>query len=252
MKSRLLFFFFICPFLVFSQQEEAEQYTSETLFGVNFHTNGGAVGGLTARRSKKIEEKEAFYLYSLDAVHVRHPEEVSVESIRSGKNYLLDKLNYLFVVRPSMGLEKMVFPPAKVEGVQVNGMVMGGLSIGIVKPYYIRYDYSQNGTFVQQEPFNPVKTGDPNKIMGHGNVFSGFLESKIVPGFHLKTSVSFYFGSYGKRFSGLEAGALVEGFFNVGGGNTWISTYRVPILAGTKNPWFFTAFYLNLFYGWRK
>ncbi len=240
-----------CAGELYAQQIVMVSYEREKLVGANFHTNAGLIGGIMAQLSQKAG-KNAYRLIGLEVVHIKHGQEVKVTSFNTGNTFILGKQNYLFSVRPYYGRQWLLFPPAREEGVQVGANLSGGLSLGIVKPYYVEFDHSRAGDFsqVEREPFDPAKHSNANRIMGSGGFFRGFGESGIAPGLHCRGSLSFYFGNYGKRVSGLEAGGLVEAFFKNGSGG--IEPNRVVLIPYTRNPWLYTSLFLNIFLGWRK
>lgn len=251
MKFKVVFIFWILifPFVLKAQDEVEIPYTTEKLIGVNFNTNAGFLGGVIGKYSKKAKKK-TFNTYTLELVNIRHSQELKVSSVSTGNNFIFAKENYLFVIRPSYLKEFMLFRAAREEGVQINAAIGGGISIGIQKPYYIKYDYAIQGknSVVKEEAFDPRVHRDIRRILGHAGLFDGIWDSKIVPALHAKGSVTFYFGNYGKRVSALEAGGLIEGFFQPDN----LKPDRVMILANVKNNWLYTAFFLNIVYGWRK
>ena len=245
-------FFVLFSNLLFAQQTiMVLNYEQEKIIGANFHTNAGLIGGIMAQFVKKTG-RNSCRLTGLEIVHIKHAQEVKVSSFNTGNTFILGKQNYLFSIRPYYGRQWILFPPAREEGVQVNGNLSGGLSIGIVKPYYIEFDHSRSGDFslVEKEPFDPARHSNANRIMGSGGFFRGFGQSQIAPGLHLRGSLSFYFGNYGKRISGLEAGGLIEGFVRNGSGG--IEGNRIVLIPYTQNPWLYTSLFLNIFIGWRK
>jgi len=236
---------------VFSQDTEQPYSKMENLVGLNFNTNGGFLGGVMGQVGIKKADR-SYHAIGLEIVNVKHHREIKVNSVITGNSFIFGKQNYLFSIRPHYGVQWVCFPATRDDGVQVNLNLSGGFSIGLVKPYYIKYDYSRsnNLSLIREEPFDPALHRDGNKIVGHGNSLRGFGDSKITPGLHLKGSVLFYFGNYGRRISGLEAGGLVEGFFHKG--TNGLDVNRVNIIPFTQNKWLFTSLYLNIFFGWRN
>jgi len=239
------------PLLAFSQEDDFS-YSSERLFGVNINTNAGFLGGVYGKYSRIKHENRADFL-SLDIVNVSHQQEIKVSSITTGNSYVYEKSNYFFVIRPTLGKEFLVFPAAREGGVQISTSLGGGISAGLLKPYFIKYDYSKEHdmSLVEQVPFDSRLHTVSYRILGHGGFFKGLNLIKFVPGLHFKGSVIFYFGSKGNRVSGLEAGFLAEGFFKAGNGEG-LQRYKVPILSLAQNKWFFSTLFVNIFFGWRK
>ncbi len=223
------------------EAQDENEYSSENVFGLNLNTNGGLIGGLMFRHSQ--ERKPGRYLnLGIELVNIKHPNEVRYPGGNSAGNvYILGKKNYLFTLRPQIGYEFVLFSKGKEDGIQVDAIVNGGPSIGIVKPYYIQY---QDSTQIHIIPYS-ASLQDAS-IVGPGGFFHGFDRIRFVPGLHLKTGLSFEFGSFGSGVSGIEAGSLIEAY-----------TQRIDILDisssfPTYNRWFFTSLYVNIFFGGRR
>ena len=93
-----------------------------------------------------------------------------------------------------MGIQRILFRKAADAGVQVNGLLSAGPSLGLLMPYYISYDRTATRTHVinlstdeiVNEQYDPVKHTRPGAILDHGPLFSGIGETQVVPGFHLR------------------------------------------------------------------
>lgn len=253
MKFKIEFFFYFLILISISAQAQQEDphYYSEKFIGINLHTNSGFIGGLAGKYSKKASEN-TLNTISVEIVGVKDNQEVKVETLTTGNSFILGKQNYFYVIRPSLSKDLIVFAPARDEGVQINTSFGGGFSLGVLKPYHIKYDYSPNMDMVdvRDEGYNPAIHNNEFRILGHGSYLNGWGNSKIAPGFHLKTSATFYLGNSARRVTGVEAGLITEAFFRVRNGS--FQTYSINLVPFTKNKWLFTALYLNIFYAWRN
>ena len=173
-----------------------------------------------------------------------------------GGTYIDRKTNYAFVLRPSFGFQRVLFRKAAEAGVQVNGLVSAGPSLGLLMPYYITYDRTApttrvinlNTDDIVNEQYDPAKHRVEDAILDHGPLFSGIGQTQLVPGVHLRGGLSFEYGRYRDAVAGLEVGFLVEAF-----------TKRMFILAPDTNlsndplnRQFFPSVYLTLFFGHRS
>lgn len=234
-----IFIFSVLPFHLFAQSDEND-YSSEYTGGVNFNTNGGLIGGFVLKYSQKIEENKYRYL-GLEIVNVKHPKEYRVTNLGTGNIYIYRKSNYLFSVRPQYGREWVLFPSAEEEGVEVKLIAAGGPTIGVVKPYMVEYDYKSISRILPYDPNNP------NDVIGSGGFFDGFSRAKIVPGVNVKASMCFLFNQFRGNVTGIEAGALLEGF-----------TQKIPLIALSsaspepQNRFFYTSVFINIFFGFRQ
>ena len=233
---------------------DEQSYEKEFIFGVNFNTQGGLIGGASIRSSRVLDDR-LLRFWSLEGVMLKNAKEDRVANRLTGGAYIDQKTNYGFVLRPSIGLQRILFRKAADAGVQVNGLLSVGPSIGLLMPYYITYDRTAPITqvinlstdVIVNEQYDPRKHTYPDAILDHGPLFSGISETQVVPGFHLRGGLSFEYGRYRNAVTGLEAGFLVEGF-----------TKRMVILSpyfsetDNLNRKFFPSVYLTLYFGHRS
>jgi hypothetical protein len=224
-------------------QQDDPLHQKEFVYGINFNTNGGLIGGGTIKSSRYLRDSW-FRFWALEVVEVKHPKENPLYSSGTGNRFIYGKSNYLFVIRPEIGREYVFFRKAPESGVQVNGIVAAGPSIGLLAPYYIIYDYTvgQGPEDYRVEAYNPDTHVDyENRIRGSAAFFTGLGESKIRPGVHVRGGVNFEYGRYREDVTGVEVGFVLEAFTN-----------KMVIIPRAENSQFFPSFYLTLYYGRRK
>ena len=217
-----------------AQDDEEEEYTREFVGGVNLNTNGGIIGlgGLTFKYSTLL--KPGIYRsYTFEAVNVKHARETRYPSF-SGGTFILGKVNYLYSLRFSLGLEKIVFQRGQQQGVQVNILASAGPSIGLISPYYVEYA-DATGNYSNSIPYNPNL--NPSEIYGPGRPLEGLGKSEVSPGLHIRAGVGLEFGTFDSNISGLELGMLLEAY-----------TRRIQLLSEADTQWFFPSAYLTFFF----
>lgn len=227
----------------FGQREGDILYDKEFIAGVNFHTNGGLVGGIMGRYTKRTADNH-FLQVGLEVSFIKHPKELRYLNTVTNNTFVAFKKNAMFVVRPQAGYEYVLFRKAEEEGVQVDLILGGGLSLGFLKPYYIEYLYGKESKF---EAYDPDKHTDFNRVLGSGGVLTGLDESKVVPGIHIKPALSFEMGHINGNVTGIEIGTLLE----------WFTQKMVILepftgLPPIENKQFFSSVYLTIYYGFRR
>lgn len=244
--------------LVPAAPSDEQSYRKEFVFGVNFNNQGGLLGGVSVRSSRVLED-QLLQFWSLEGVMLKNAKE-DRKGTSVGGSYVDRKTNYAFVLRPSVGMQRVLFRKAADAGVQVNGLVSIGPSIGLLMPYYINYDVtlarSGNATTppnlstddIVNEQYDPFKHTADWAILDHGPLFSGIGQTRVVPGVHLRAGLSFEYGRYRDAVTGAEVGFLLEGF-----------TKRLFILSpgnlsevDALNRQFFPSVYLTLYFGHRS
>lgn len=217
-------------------EEEDEEYNREFVWGINKNTNGGYIGGLNIKFSKQV----APLLYrslGVEIANVKHAKENRFPSTYGG-SYILGKVNYLYALRFSIGMERVLFKKGPQQGVQINVLASGGPSIGLISPYYVEYANS-GGSYPNTVPYTPdLNIGG---IVGPGRPLQGIDESGIAPGLHVRTGLSFEFGTFKSNVSGLEVGLMLEGY-----------TKRVNLLYQARDQWLYPSAYITLFHGTRR
>jgi len=236
---------------------DEQSYSKEFVYGVNFNTQGGLLGGVSVRSTRVLDD-QLLRFWSIEGVMLKNNSKEDRVNTIVGGSYINRKVNYAFALRPSVGLQRILFRKAADAGVQVNGLVSAGPTIGLLMPYYISFDrtLAQAGSGVPNvandeivnEQYDPFKHAYSGAILDRGPLFSGIGETKIVPGFHVRGGLSFEYGRYRDAVTGLEVGFLVEAY-----------TKRLLILSpGTLsdvddlNRQFFPSVYLTLYFGHRS
>ncbi|MFD2513160.1 hypothetical protein ACFSRY_04735 [Pontibacter locisalis] len=225
-----------------AQYDEDESFQNELSYGVNFNSNGGLIGGVFIRSSYFLNNR-MYQFGALEMVEVKHPKENRIYSGETGDFFVAGKQNYLFVLRPQYGREIVLFRKAAESGVQVNAIGAAGPSLGLLVPYYIRYNYGGGlgGQDVRTEQYDPQKHRTIENIQGNASVLQGLGEADVNVGLHLKAGLSFEYGRYRESIAGIEVGFMVEAF-----------TKKMVIIPQAENEQLFTSVYLNLYYGRRK
>ncbi|PKQ70619.1 hypothetical protein [Raineya orbicola] len=243
-----------------------DELTKEFTFGININTNANFPGGISFKYGKVTDNARVNTTYTIEFVGIRHPQEYrfSVSSVSGGQAFVRGKQNYLYNLRLQFGKDLVLFRKAPQEGVQVNAVLAGGLSVGFLKPYMIRYNTSGTGSGLSGNtlniPFYQYNFGDDalfqnkygvpfteERIEGRGDFFAGFEQMKIVPGINAKIGLAFETSAFKTSLTGIETGFVID-----------IFTQKMPILNANftadpvKNYSTFAALYLSMFFGGRK
>jgi hypothetical protein len=219
-----------------AQDDDESEYTREFVWGINKNTNGGYIGGFNVKFSRLIAPN-VFQTFGAEVVNVKHPREARFPSF-SGGSYILGKVNYLYALRFSYGMEKVMFKKGPQQGVQINLLASAGPTIGVVAPYFVEYA-DGSGSYSHTRPYTPDL--NPHGIYGPGRPLEGIGRSSLAPGVHVRTGVSFEFGTFKSNVSGLELGVMAEAY-----------TQRVELISRVTPNWFFPSAYITLFHGNRR
>jgi hypothetical protein len=220
---------------------DEENFKSILSFGLTTNTNSGLLGGIAARKEIAINNNalhRQFHYINLEIVSVNHYRESTSNVGGSGSGYVYGKQNYLFAIRPQYGREINLFHKSSEGGVNVNGILAAGPTIGLLKPYYVQVYYGRGLT--RDEVFDPKKH-TPSNIAGSGGLFEGISDSQFVPGVNFKAALNFELDAFRQSNISLEIGFLAEAY-----------TQKVNIMALSENKSVFTSGYLTIFFGGKK
>lgn len=240
MKFFILFLIvFFTSFSSFSQSNTDDfDYETQFVYGINLNTQSGLIGGFAFRYSKAINET-MYHSFSLELADVRHPKEQRRPSRLTGEFFVPGKRNFLYVLRPQYGREWILFKKAEERGIQVNAIGAIGPTIGIVAPYIIDYQFTNE--IVRTEQYDPAVHTSFEAVLGTGSFSERLSGAKIQLGGSLKTSIALEFSAFKGSQVGFEAGMMVDGY-----------SKKVEIMGLAQNKQIFTSAFFTLFYGISK
>lgn len=212
------------------------EYSQETIWGITKATNSGLIGGGMIKHTRELKDN-VFHGGMLEIVNIKHPQEIKYYARETGNTFIWGKQNYLYSIRMSYIREYTFFKKAAQQGVQVNGFLALGPTLGMEAPYYV--DVKANGRTIKEQ-YDP-KRHQFNEIVGTGNFLQGIGQSKIVPGINAKAGMSFEFGTFKSNVVGIEVGFQCD-----------IFTREIILMPTTENYSIFPSAYATLFYGGRR
>ena len=227
----------ILPLFLFSlclrAQSDERGYSEAVVYGVNFNTRGGLIGGgmLHLSRAKGPRQYEGLYF---ELVNIKDPKEYKVRTV-DNKAFIPYKTHYLFSFRPSYVRELVLFRKAAEEGIFVNFLAGIGPSIGLRKKYYVYYDETGNGDWVSR-PYEPGM--DLTLISQNGAFADGLGSMQVSAGIHGRLALNMEFGQLKSSVAGLELGLLAEKF-----------AAQQTMMAYKPSDSFFASVYLTLYFG---
>jgi hypothetical protein len=232
MRIYFILFFFLSAQLLQAQGDE-RNYTEALVYGINFNTRAGLIGGgmLHLSRAKGNRQFEGIYL---ELVNIKDSKEYKVRTI-DNKAFIPYKTHYLFSFRPAYVRELVLFRKAAEEGIFVNFLAGLGPSIGIRKKYYVYYDETGNGDWVSR-PYEPGM--DLTAISQNGPFSDGLGDMNYSLGFHGRLALNLEFGQLKSSVAGLEVGILAEKFAS-----------DQQMMAFKPSDSFFSSAYVTLYFG---
>lgn len=233
--------YMVSPALM-AQTDDLYDYQREFIWGISKNTNSGLIGGVAGKISRKTGSNR-FQTFGLEIVNVKDPREVR-RPTASGNTYNYTKSNHLFSIRPQYGREWVLFRKAPQQGVQVNAILAGGPTLGIMMPYYVQVNEGSSSVPSPSTiPYTTPNEIPDSEVIGPGPYLRGIREGavQLKPGVNIKASLAFEFGTFKNDVTGFEAGFQLEAF-----------TEKIPIVLWTDNRQIFPSAFIMLFYGSRR
>lgn len=230
--------------LIKQEEEGAMIFQKQGAFGFKFNTDGWSM----FYEHGKYKTLTNTSLWWLEFGERKHPKEEKLPIIAqtSGflvmSSYIYGKQNNFYYLKAGLGQQKLIGGKGNKNGVAVSAIYGGGLTAGLLKPYYIEIE---NPNTNQREEIkydnNDALFLDPTIVVGRGGLTKGLNEIKFVPGAHARAALRFDYGRYNEVLSALEVGVNAEYY-----------TQTMPMILLNKEKKFFFNAYIAVVFGKRK
>ncbi|MEO7531358.1 MAG: hypothetical protein ABIS69_08105, partial [Sediminibacterium sp.] len=230
--------------LIKQEEEGALIYQKQGAFGFKFNTDAWSM----FYEHGKYKTITKTNLWWLEFGERKHPKEEKVPTLSASSGFLIissyiyGKRNNFYYLKAGLGQQKLIGGKGNKNGVAVSAIYGGGLSAGLLKPYYIEI---QNPSTNKKEEIkydnNDKLFLDPSIILGRGSLTKGLNEIQFVPGAHARAALRFDYGRYNEVLSAIEVGVNAEYY-----------SKSMPILLLNKDKKFFFNAYIALVFGKRK
>jgi hypothetical protein len=224
--------------------------TQEMSGGFRLNSDGWTV---FINRGFLNNEEHKTIFFSIDLSEKKHPKEtrtsgtlIDTFSIKPIP-YKYGKVNNFYQLKIGIGGSKELTGKLDKKSVIVNWVYNGGLSIGLLKPYYLDLWVPEGNSYVRKyEKYSEenkayfLDLNNRQTILGGSSFTKGINEISIKPGIHLKSGFNFDYSASRKSFLGVEIGASAE-----------LYTTQIDIMTNTKNTAYFINFYADFRFGKR-
>jgi hypothetical protein len=131
------------------------------------------------------------------------------------------------------------------NGVSITGNFGGGLTLGLLRPYFISMDTVGNGKRVDIKYDSKDSLyfldADINPTSQGPTFGKGWKGLKVTPGIYVKSSVRFDYGRFNEMINALEVGVIGEFY-----------SKKIPQMVYQKQKQFFFSAYVAIVFGKRK
>lgn len=231
--------------LIKQEEEGALVFHKQTVFGLKLNTDGYSL--LFEKGWMQSSKKATSLTFELgEKKNAKEHKQSTTDNNTyfpvSNVPYVFGKKNIFYQFKVSAGQQFILGYRGNKNGVSVTGIYAGGVSIGILRPYYLRV-YKSNTNEVVDIKYSPADSADflgDNIIEGTG-LKHGWNELTISPGLHARTGLRFDYGRFNELVSAVEVGINAEYYFK-----------KPEIMLVTNNKQFFLSAYASINFGRRK
>jgi hypothetical protein len=235
--------------LIKQEEEGALIYNKQWLLGFNLNTDGW---NLTYEHGK-YKSITKTNLWWLQFGERKDPHQTKVSTIYDYSNmtyydtysFFYGKQNTFYFLKLGLGNQMLIGGKGNKNGAAVSWIYGGGVSLGMLKPYYVQIlDSTGNYTDIKYAaPYQNTFIGydSVNTIIGRGSFSKGFSEIKYTPGLHFRTALRFDYGRYTETLSAIEVGVNVEYYFD-----------KMPIMVWNDGHHAYVNAYIAIEFGGRK
>lgn len=226
--------------LIRQDEEGVLVYSKQSIFGFQLRTNGY---GLFYEKGKMKTQRNTM-LYSVEFNEIKHPKEDKLPNgtggFTFGNPYVYGKINNFYQLQLGFGNQHILGQKGNKNGVAVSVAYKGGLSLGLLRPYYIQVDDNGDARTIKYSPEDSTLFVD-GPILGGGGLGKGWNEIKVKPGLFAKTGLRFDFGRFNEVVSAIEVGVSAEFYSS-----------KIPIMLFQKDKQFYYQGHVAFMFGHRK
>ena len=221
-------------------EEEGELiFNKHGIFGIKLATDGY---GISYERGKyKTNTRTLLYQFELNEKKNPKDHKVSGEGNNgyTFNTYVFGKLNNFYQFKAAVGEQFLIGGKGNKNGVAVTALYTGGLSLGILKPYFVDVRSTTSDEIFRSKYPTVVDSG--YAVQGASGFFVGWGEAKFKPGINAKTGLRFDYGRFNESITAIEVGMTGEFYFS-----------KIPMLYKVPEKQFFFNAYLTIMFGKRK
>lgn len=228
--------------LVRQAEEGVLIYQKQSIFGVQLRTNG--YGAFYELGKMKSNRKTTIYRIDITEIKNSKEEKILGGSFIFGNPFVFGKINNFYQVTLGFGQQYIFGQKGNKNGVAVTGIYNAGLSLGLLRPYYLNVADPANNNEEKSIKYSVEDSAlflDIAAINSGGGFGKGWSEIKVKPGAFAKIGMRFDFGRYNESVSALEIGMSVEAYAS-----------KIPIMALQEDKRMFFQGYIAFLFGRRK
>ena len=231
--------------MIKQEEEGALIFQKQWLLGLKLNTDGW---NLIYEHGKfKTIEKTKLWWLELGEHQNSKQEKLTLGSntypgVAAGNAFVYGKENNFYYLKLGLGDQYLIGGKGNKSGVAVSAIYGGGLSLGLLKPYYLQVVNPLTGELTDikytDDPTTFMNTTD---IIGASAFGTGFNQIKIKPGIQLRSALRFDYGRYNETLSAIEVGVNFEYYLDA-----------IPVMVDIPAHHAFVNAFIGIEFGKRK
>jgi len=214
-------------------------YEKQNIFGIQLRTNG--YGAFYELGRMKTNRKTNIYRLDITEIKDHKEEKLLGGGFLFGNPFIYGKRNFFYPVTLGFGQQYILGQKGNKNGVAVSAVYNAGVSIGLLRPYYVDVQGSGNVEKSIKYTVEDSVAFINGPFLGASGLGKGWSEIKVKPGGFVKGAMRFDYGRYNESVNGLEIGFSLEAYAD-----------KIPIMLFQKDKRIFYQIYLALLFGKRK
>lgn len=218
-------------------------FNKHNIFGIRLATDGYGI----SFEKGKFRTPYRTFTYSFELNEKHDPKEHHVSAISSGGDITTVvpyKINNLYEFKVAVGQQHLIGGKGNKNGVAVTGIYSAGLTLGLLKPYYLDVQNRVTGktdrmTF-EELAKDTALTADQT-ITGSSGFTVGWGHLKYKPAANARQALRFDYGRLNQTITAIEVGLTEEFYFS-----------KIPLAYEVTNHSFFFNAYVSILFGSRK
>lgn len=217
-------------------------FNKQNVFGIRLATDGY---GISFEKGKfRTPTRATLYQFELNEKKSNKENKVSATPDNVDfSSIVLYKINNFYEFKVAMGQQYLIGGKGNKNGVAVTASYSGGLSLAILKPYFIDVNDLSTGTSYRTTWLDYVKNDTLKQLIytGAEGFTVGWDDISVTPGVNAKLAMRFDYGRLNQTVSAIETGVTGEFYFS-----------KIPQVVMVPYKQFFFNAYVSLLFGNRK
>lgn len=197
---------------IMKQEEEEGEiiFKTHSIFGIKISTDGY---GISYEKGKMVSPRKTnLWMFELNEKLSNKEEKTTTgfDFFGNVSQAKYAKANNFYQFKVGYGQQLTIGGKANKNGVAVSALYAGGVSLGLIKPYYVDVERVSNRERLRVKFSDTLPQGDTYYIKGASGFTVGWGELKLSPGLHAKTALRFDYGRFNESVAAVEAGINAE------------------------------------------